>query len=364
MKYRTITGDTAAARKALEYIRKYVRKNAPQLSCEIIVDEGYPSLLITAAPQQRLFTCLMLGHIDVVPANEEEFLPRVVGDRLLGRGAADMKGAIAAMINALIFAYHQHESIDSIGLLITSDEEDSGQHGAAYAVENLGITAESVFVPDSETNWVMTTEQKGMMEVQCQCSGKEAHGAEPWCGENAILPLTRFIQEFHDKFIRDFGTPSKSENWIPTLNIGRFAGGTCTNQVPCQAEVLLDIRFPTLDQQTQIEQLLAAVGEHNPAVEVTVTCVGAPVQVDPTNPYLKKLQSALESHNQQYTMGREHGTSDARFFAQQAACLMILPSAGNVHAPDEWISISELEKFTEIVTTYLGLIIEEQTREK
>jgi succinyl-diaminopimelate desuccinylase len=130
--------------------------------------------------------CVVLhGHIDVVPGLPDQFEARVEDERLIGRGAYDMKGALAAML--LVFASMRDQDSVRVRLGVVADEE--GEEDTARGSEHI---VDSGFIGDfaitgEPTNLHIGVEAKGVLAVRLMVHGRAAHGATPWEGDNAVL---------------------------------------------------------------------------------------------------------------------------------------------------------------------------------
>ena len=130
-------------------------------------------------------TVVFHGHLDVVPGGPELFEPRVVGDRLYGRGAYDMKGGLASMMCALRDVADQ--DLVQVHFLCVADEEseEEDERGSDYLVEqgyagDFAITGEP-------TDLHIGVQAKGVLAMRIEVTGTSAHGSTPWIGDNAVL---------------------------------------------------------------------------------------------------------------------------------------------------------------------------------
>src|SRR2546421_847158 len=153
---------------------------------------GLPVLAATVGAEDGA-TVVLHAHLDVVPGRPEQFAPRIDGDRLLGRGAYDMKGGLAGMMCAVRDLVSQTEV--RVHFVCVSDEEseDIEQRGSDFLVEqgyagDFAITGEP-------TDLHIGVQAKGVLAMRIQVGGTSAHGSTPWAGDNAVLKaLDRFRQ--------------------------------------------------------------------------------------------------------------------------------------------------------------------------
>jgi succinyl-diaminopimelate desuccinylase len=201
---------------------------------------GLPVLVAAVGPETGVPTVILHGHIDVVPAHPEQFTPRTEGDRLIGRGAYDMKGGLATMMCALRDAADQ----DGVRVVFTcvpdEESEDVEAHSIDWLVREHGITGDFA-ITGEPTNLHIGIQAKGVLALRVLVTGTAAHGSTPWVGDNAILKA-------HDAFRRIETLPFCRESLGPlrpaSINLARISGGDAFNKVPDRCEMDVDIRFP------------------------------------------------------------------------------------------------------------------------
>lgn len=311
--------------------------------------QGKPSVVIlthdTVQPD-----VLMVGHLDVVPADQQDFVPRVKDGKLYGRGAIDMKGQIAVMMQ-LMKELPRLRPDSSTGLLLTTDEEIGGQRGAGYLANEVGYGAKKiVLIPDGGDLDRLIIKQKGLIHFKIEASGKSAHGSRPWYGKNAIEMIMNCYQELKAMF----PDPISEDDWMPSICIGKIVGGLTTNQVPESASALIDFRATeerSLDECSGI--ISAIVKKHGLVMTETASCNVCTVSEE--NQYFLYYRNVAEK-----ILGRnvdtdiETGASDARFFSENGHVVIITkPEGDNVHDRNEWVAIESLHQFYQIIRAVL-----------
>ena len=295
-------------------------------------------------------TLTLHGHLDVVPGHGEQFEPRIEGDRLYGRGAYDMKGGLAAMMCAL----RDLASQDAVRVhfVCVSDEEsdEQGKRGTAYVVEQ-GYTGDFA-ITGEPTNLRVGVQAKGVLALRLKVSGRSAHGATPWLGDNAVvkavdvfraiaaLPFTRESSDLFDR---------------PSISLGRIIGGDAVNRVPDVCVLDLDLRYlPGQDPR----DILAAIGDQ-PDTEVSTIFHREPIIVSRENPFVQVLAEAVSKLNpvqESMAVGRD-GTSDVIYFLNAGVPgVEFGPTGDGHHGPEEWVSIDSLDRYRQTLVEFVSLI--------
>jgi succinyl-diaminopimelate desuccinylase len=211
---------------------------------------GKPNVLgMLPGTDPKASVLLLSGHMDVVSASNpsawryDPFGGEIHEDKIWGRGAIDMKGALAAAILAL-------ESVMKAGVQLrgtvilgaTVDDETAGPWGMKYVI-NRGLDAEgwpqpTVHVLGEANNLNITGAFKGRLWVKISVGGKSAHGGEPEAGINAIEKMLKLILNLNGLCRRDHPLMGRE-----TLNIGKILGGEVVNVVPSGCTVHIDFRM-------------------------------------------------------------------------------------------------------------------------
>ena len=130
-------------------------------------------------------TVVLHGHLDVVPGRPGQFDPRVDGDRLYGRGAYDMKGALAAMLLTTAAMRDQDRVRVRLGIVGDEESEEEVERGSDHLVDS-GFVGDFA-ITGEPTDLQIGVEAKGVLALRLEVSGVAAHGATPWLGDNAVL---------------------------------------------------------------------------------------------------------------------------------------------------------------------------------
>jgi succinyl-diaminopimelate desuccinylase len=310
--------------------------------------DGLPVLLAEVGPHGAP-TVILHGHLDVVPAREGQFEPRVEGDRLIGRGAYDMKGGLAAILCAMVDAAAQDRV--RVRLLCVPDEEaEDVTRRSTDAVVNDGLRGDFA-ITGEPTDLHIGVQAKGVLAVRVEVSGMAAHGSTPWLGDNAIL---KALDVFRRIETLPFSRQSSDLFDRPSINLARIAGGDAFNKVPDLCTMDVDIRFlPTQDPGEILAQIRAI-----PDLEVLKCFTRAPAVVSRNNPYVRALRDGIgrSIEGEALSIGRD-GASDAISFLEAGIpAVEFGPVGAGHHGPEEWVSISSLKRFRQALTDFVALL--------
>lgn len=316
--------------------------------------------------------CLLFaGHTDVVPPGPEDrwtsppFLPTIRDGNLYGRGAADMKSSLAAMVCAcedFIKANPQHQG--SIGFLITSDEEGPSIHGTKHVVQELLQRNEKIdwcIVGEASSQDklgdIVKVGRRGSLGGTLIIHGKQGHIAYP---HKAINPIHQGLAALDQlsKTIWDTGNDFFPPTSFQISNI--HAGTGANNVIPHHLEVAFNFRFSTATNAQELKHKVhTLLDSHQLNYSIEWHESG--------EPFLSKLGSLFTatSHAVKKIVGisptpaTDGGTSDGRFiFKTGCEILELGPNNDSIHKIDEHINIQELDLLTllykEIMTSLLG----------
>jgi succinyl-diaminopimelate desuccinylase len=348
---RLITYDTSRAEElaaAASFVKGWLEAR------EIVVREhahnGLPVLVAEVGPADGP-TVILHGHLDVVPGFEEQYEPRVEGDRLIGRGAYDMKGGLAAMMCAVRDCAEQ-DRVRVRFLCVPDEEAEDVDARSTDELVRAGMTGDFA-ITGEPTNLHIGVEAKGVLAMRIEVRGRSAHGSTPWLGDSAVLKALDIFRQIE---AMPFARESSELFDRPSINLGRIAGGDAFNKVPDRCEMVVDIRYlPGQDPGAILAEIRAL-----PDVTVTRTLTRAPAQVARTNPYVRALREAVARtlEDEALSIGRD-GASDAISFLEAGIpAVEFGPVGGGHHGPDEWVSLASLQRYRQALTDFVGTLPE------
>lgn len=309
------------------------------------------------------------GHTDVVPTGElskwtsDPFIPEIRDGKLYGRGSADMKTALAAMVVACERFVEQHPTHDgSIAFLITSDEEGPSINGTVKVIEALEYRQEKIkwclVGEPSSTNQlgdIIKNGRRGSLNGILTIQGKQGHVAYPHLADNpihraapALTALTSEIWDHGNEFF-----PATS------FQISNIQAGTGANNViPGELEVVFNFRFSTELTQEQIKSRVHAIlDQHQLSYDLKWTLSGQPFLTAEGELVTAAQQAILNVQNIETTLSTSGGTSDGRFIAPTGAQVLELGVLNaTIHQINEHVNVEELDPLTDIyqqILTYL-----------
>ncbi len=300
---------------------------------------GLPVLIAEAGTAEPPAPCVILhGHLDVVPGDPQQFTSRINGDRLIGRGAYDMKGALAAMMCALKDLEAQDRV--RVRLVCVPDEESEElDERSTDAIVAHGLTGDFA-ITGEPTDMHIGIEAKGVLVMRIEVQGRAAHSSTPWLGENAVL---KAIDVFRSIQSLPFARESSEMFDRPSINLGRIEGGRALNMVPDLCTMAVDVRYlPGQDPAEILAQVRTLEG-----INVTRTFIHPTVCVSRANSFVLALRDAVarSTRGEVMSVGRD-GASDAAAFIQAGVPAVEFGPAGDGHhGPEEWVSLSSLARY-------------------
>lgn len=301
------------------------------------------------------------GHTDVVPTghldawNSDPFVPEIRDGKLYGRGSADMKTALAAMVVAserFVAKYPNHKG--SIAFLITSDEEGPSINGTVKVVETLEARQEKmtwclVGEPSStqQLGDIVKNGRRGSLNAKVNIKGKQGHVAYPHLAINPIHSAAPAIAELCNT-VWDQGNEYFPATTFQISNI--HAGTGATNVVPGSMELLFNFRYSTEVSAEQLQaRTLEILDRHNVAYDIQWTLSGLPF-LTPVGELVNAAQQAIRHVTGIETeLSTSGGTSDGRFIAPTGAQVLELGVLNaTIHQINEHVNVADLEPLAEI----------------
>jgi len=350
-----------------------------ELPCAVYVSDylraaGYTVELVNHSPSRASVVArlkgsgeapplVVCGHLDVVPVGEEEWLHSPFGGDLAdakvwGRGAADMKGGVAAILCAARLVAEAGVPLRGDLIAIFTAGEEGEQLGASVIAGRSDIAPiQAIVIGEPTSNDVAITE-KGTLWLEITTHGKTAHGAFPHVGENAIMMAVDFLE----KFVRLELAPPMVDRYLGTMtsNIAMIEGGVKPNVVPDQCTVTIDLRtLPGQDHRAivgRVERVLDELSQAEGSFKASLRVVNdrSPVGTRRDESVVQRFCRLLGDirGREQEPRGVAYCTDGASLVPAFGAPMIICgPGSEHLaHQPNEHVDVAQLVEAVKVYT--------------
>lgn len=305
---------------------------------------------------------LYSAHLDTVPLGAEQwihepFAAETLDGKIWGRGSADMKGGLAALLvmakimansglsikGDLIFAITAGEEVDSLGAKSVASYPDLGP-------------VQAIIVPEPSYNDIYIAE-KGALWLEISTYGKTAHGSMPALGKNAVMMMVELIKGLENFFI-----PFESHAMLGgfSMSINTISGGIKTNVVPDRCVVSIDMRtVPGQDHHdimARFQGLIKDLGKHDPDFKAAIEISNdrPPIETSPEEPVVKMMVDIVADITGELPIPKGvNYYTDAATLTPAFKAPMIICGPGHpglAHQPNEYVEIEKLVQAAKIYT--------------
>jgi len=344
--FKTVTDNKKENKKALDFVKEEI--SSYPLNIKEFSFKGHPSLWASTREGKKA-KLILQAHMDVVPGEKDSFNPKIKGKIMEGRGAFDMKFAIAIFLE--LFKRIELKNHD-LALMITSDEETGGFNGVKKLLE-MGYSSKVCFLPDGGEDFEIEKAAKGVWHLEVESKGASGHGSRPWLGVNANEKLISFLERLRREF--PFEPCFIKDHYHNTLNVGKIEGGEATNQISPSARAFLDIRFIPQEKKKDLERRIEDIRAHFPEIKIKEKVFGEAYDFNENDFYFKTFSEIVSEK-----IGREpkyliaHGSSDARFFAKKGIpTILTRPKGGGQHSSKEWIDLEDMKRYLFVLEEFV-----------
>lgn len=299
-------------------------------------------------------TVWLAPHMDTVNGVDEQFRPKLVGDRLYGRGACDTKGALAAMLGAMKDLAVQRRRPEQTEIVLTALADEENAHLGSRALVSSGSRAHLAIVGEPTMNRVVTA-HKGSLWIQIETAGTAAHGSRPELGENAVHEMARIVDYLQTAYTRRLAKRRHDLLGVPTVSVGAISGGTQPNIVPDHCTILVDRRtLPGETKRSVLKELSSLLRKKGFKGTISLTRDEEDLAME-TDPGLDLVTKFLKSVRQKKPAGVDY-FCDASILAGDGTPSVVFGpgSIAQAHTADEWISIRALENCRALLGRFLG----------
>lgn len=307
-----------------------------------------PSLLAVPPGPTEWPVVVLNGHLDTVGVTgmPEPFTARIDGDRLVGRGAADMKGGVAAIIAAAEHLVSAGAPVRPV-LALVADEEDAsrGSESVIAALPGLGVRPDACLIAEP-TDLALSRSLRGFAVVRVEFIGRAAHSSQPELGVNAVTHLGRML---HAVDVRADDVRATGGDLMVTF----ARGGESAFVVPDHAECLVELRTAPGRASDDALAEVSALLEPDWQARTELVAHRDGWRLDESGPaasLVRRLGAALGTGP----------TFDAPYWMEaplwQRVCptLVCGPSGGGLHAVDEWVDLRQVRALATGLVDVLG----------
>lgn len=349
---------------ACKTLAKYF--NDRGVECQVDVWEDiFANATVHIKSSGEMPALLFAAHIDVVPADDDgwkcpPFVAVEHDGKIIGRGACDMKGGIAATAAAIAEVIEEGHRLKGDLIFTATAGEETTSNGIKRFVENYTDKMPplaGIIIPEP-TRFDIVTAHRGMLWLKVTTHGKTAHGSMPHLGINAILKMKALLNAI------EVYTPECKEHprlGTCSISVNKISGGSATNVVPADCSVEIDIR--TLPGQSheaiinEIEGLIDNLKQDDPEFEADVEIIRPveAVESDDNSEFIKSFCRTVEIGE---TKAVGYTTDGAILKSLNKPIVVFGPGDTSLcHKPNEYIEIADVEKgkeyFKKVILNYL-----------
>jgi len=350
VKIRTETGNISEINRCMEYC-KNIFANTDALVDICQFEKASPVLFIRNKDVKN-FDVVILGHLDVVPADKSMFFPQIKNGKMYGRGTLDMKSFAAVAFNSMLHVLRNKLNIN-FGIILSSDEEKGSASTHAFMEANPEISAKIVLDNDVGGDiQKIITKCKNPVFVKIIAEGLEAHGSTPWEGIDAnekLMITCANIRKIYPYYSKELPLPENK--WQDTVHFATINGGQVSNIISNHAEALCDFR---LTETSSVNDLCINLDKcMEKGVTYKIVSESTPVVMSESNPYILDYKTfAEEILGKPIEFMQIGGATDSRAFAVKGSTVIMHSGTGEgMHASNEYVDIESVKKIAEIVNT-------------
>lgn len=324
------------------------------------IGEGRANLVAKVAGAGRAPAVVFCGHMDTVPVGgtswvHPPFGAEIVKGRLYGRGASDMKGALASFAAALVVLARGERALPGDVILAATAGEETDGIGVRALLDEGVFERGGAMIVGEPTGLKLAAAHKGALWLRVSIAGVSAHGSAPELGSNAILSMGRFLEAI--PLHASFGG-GDARLGRPTVSANQISGGIAPNVVPDRCDVTLDIRtflgMSTEPVCNEIKRMIAMSVQPREASRSTVEVLmeRLPVVTNETSPIVRaamRARTAILGEPTDLTMMSYF--TDASLIVQRHSLPTVILGPGELqfaHQTDECVDLERVRLASEI----------------
>jgi len=343
-------------RKIIYFIRDYL-SNLGVASRVYEFKKDRLNLICKLTSKNSRKKILFTPHVDTVPATgkwqRHPLSAKIHKGRVYGRGATDCKVNVAAALSLVKKLKEEKTVLKNIDLIFafTGDEETGSRNGIIPLAKYLKGIDYGVVLDSDEFDIIVA--QKGLLHLRVELFGKEAHGAHPDEGVNAVQKGVFILNEI---LTRKFPFAAHTLLKKPTVNIGRFDGGDKVNIVAGYAFFDIDIRYlPGMKEKDIIRRIEKIIKKQKIKYKIKILAHQEPIEIDKNIPAIKILRSILKKNKIEGALSPSFGATVITFLKDVGVDSFSFGfgSKGNAHIKNESVKIDNLNKGVKILSDYI-----------
>ncbi len=330
--------------KELNRVLEIAKKELNGYSYKEYKSNGVPSIIFyNTKTLPKKFKLILDAHLDVVPGSSEQYKPKVVGDKLYGRGAYDMKAAAAAEI--LLYKELAKKVDYPLGLQLVTDEEIGGFNGAKYQAKR-GIDADCIVVGECSSDFTVSVSSKGVLWLRIDFKGVASHAAYLWEGKNPIYEMNQFLNRLWE----NYPIPTRKV-WETTVNVSIVGTTNETgNKVPGDASVRLDARYIPGEGEKTLKKIKSLLPK---SAKIEILEFEPAMDTPESDPYVQGfVKTAANALGKKIEVVGKNGASDLRHYPKTAG-IEFGPIGVGPHTDNEWVSIKSLGVYYKIIQDFI-----------
>lgn len=339
--FRTVEGNRSSKQECIDYVASgFLAQAGRHMERGVVSDCPY---VLMPHPDAKL---IWFAHLDVVPAADHQFTIDIRGDRVYGRGAKDMKGAVVPFLIAFTDLLEAGKN-PPVTVLFTTDEEIGGPT-IPHLLRDKKLHAPVAFTPDAGHEPWIVVEHKAIAQARLTAKGTGGHGAMPWKTDNPVPRLAEAILALQKAF-------PPVDDWVMSVTPTMLEGARAWNVIPNQASCNLDIRITPKEAENPEAALDRLRAVLPPGCTVELARFAPPLSTPRDHPAVLTMQSiAQDVLGKPVELGRVHGGTDARHFEDVGIPAFLYgPEGDGLHGPNEWMSIPSLCAHVDINRRFL-----------
>ncbi len=328
----------------------------------------YTQASFELSPKEAINICFA-GHIDVVPPgggwSSPPFIAKEEGGKIYGRGAVDMKGALACMIASTLNFLEENPKINgNISFLITSDEEGEAKYGTKPMLEwmesnghkiDFAIVGEPTC--DKEFGDIIKIGRRGSLNFKLRVIGSQGHVAYPTLAKNPNSAMVRILHDLVDMKWDDGNEIFQPSN-LEITSID--TGNPTTNLIPAESSAMINIRFNNQHKSQDIIQKVDEICAQYTKDYLLEGRVSAELFLSQPSELREIFAKVVhQKTGVTPTFGTDGGTSDARFIQNYCPLLEFGLLNCTAHKIDEHVKIGDLQKLYDVYYGFLNMVINE-----